>query len=60
MEQLVVPPPHTKVQLPLTQVCPLLQAVPQPPQLAGSLLVSAHLLPHFVSPPLHTRPQVPF
>jgi hypothetical protein len=37
------------VQLLFTHACPIAQAVPQPPQLVGSLAVFTHRVPHWVS-----------
>ena len=48
------------MHLPKTHASPELQALPQPPQLAGSTLVSTQLCPHCVVPPEHESAHVPF
>jgi hypothetical protein len=57
----VVPLEHE--QLPATQFCDVEQALPQPPQLFGSVLVLVHTPPHSVrlpwqvhAPPLQVAP----
>lgn len=57
--QLVVPLGQLTVQTPLEQTCPAPQAVPQPPQLAVSVCVFTHALPHKLSPPLQVLTQLP-
>jgi hypothetical protein len=44
-----------QVHLPATHDCPAWQVVPQPPQLFGSELRSAHVPPHFVKPLLQVK-----
>jgi hypothetical protein len=44
---------------PFEQPLPEAQATPHAPQFAGSFLVSAHFVPHFVVPPPHWRPHAP-
>jgi hypothetical protein len=72
LPQALVVPPQEGAHAPLAQTLPLLQVVPQAPQLPGSLVVSKHRPPHavwplghwhepwlHVSPPEHAMPQVP-
>lgn len=44
--------------MPLLHEAPPSHVTPHPPQLFGSIFVSAHLLPHFVVPPKHWSPHV--
>jgi hypothetical protein len=46
-------------QEPFWHTSPVGQALPQPPQLAGSLSGSTHALPHFTKPGRQTKSQVP-
>jgi hypothetical protein len=46
-------------QLPLTQLVPIEHCVPQAPQLASSLLGSAHPVAHCTCPVAHTGPDPP-
>jgi hypothetical protein len=55
---LVVPPAQTKLQTPPEQTWPLAQALPQPPQLAGSLVVVTQAEPHKVVPPAQVTPHL--
>ena len=55
----VVPPTHASAHLPAEHTSPTSHAVPQPPQLAGSLSVSTHLPSHAVAPPPHSAAQMP-
>jgi hypothetical protein len=47
------------VQAPSTHTCVLSQAMPQPPQLVGSVSVSIQALPHRANPLAHVKPQAP-
>src|SRR6185437_168205 len=60
------PPLQVGTHAPITHLSPFGQKTPQPPQLAGSLVVSTqpegqHLfVPEQAGPPLHATAQVPF
>jgi hypothetical protein len=51
--------PQVLPQTPAEQTCQEAQAFPQPPQFAGSRLVSTQLCPHCVVPPPQESAQVP-
>ena len=55
LPHLVVPPLQMRPQAPPEQTCPDGQALPQEPQLAGSMAVFTQVLPHLVVPPLQAR-----
>jgi hypothetical protein len=57
--QVTCPGGQVKVQLPLTQACPVPQAMPHPPQFARSLVMSRQFAPQVVSPLGHTSVQRP-
>ena len=46
-----VPPGHFDAQAPAEQTSPVVQVVPQVPQLFGSIIVSAQAVPQTMEPP---------
>lgn len=57
--QFVVPPVQLRVQTPLLQTLPPLQAMPQPPQLLLSVWVLTHVPEHSERPVPQLGAQVP-
>ncbi len=60
LPQEVFPPPHSDVQVLLSQYSAAVQLLEHAPQLLGSLVVSTQELPHLVVPAGHCNRQLPF